>query len=212
MSLDNVTGFDLFIDLLRTAKLVDSFTNRVNSYVVADMTGEWPFETIFDTVICGLVCHHLKKQSDIIRFFLQANRVLKPAGSLLITFPSGSISKISYLNNLLKSIEQFGFKVNRELSGLVLSKDSSHSLFWMFCIIAEKVSGKVGKVFLSPDFIFPQYRTPVTRKEKGARVKETAKSIRTVKHEHFTLITCEELEKKVSDKTLVYSTVSKLYV
>ncbi len=73
MSLENTTGFDLFRDLLQTAKSIDSITNRKNNYVVADMTEVWPFESVFNTVVCGLVCHHLKTQSDITRFFSNAN-------------------------------------------------------------------------------------------------------------------------------------------
>ena len=210
MSLENTTGFDLFRDLLQTAKSIDSITNRKNNYVVADMTEVWPFESVFNTVVCGLVCHHLKTQSDIIAFFSNANRVLKPAGSLVISMPSGSISKISHLNNLFCALETFGFKVNRKLSGLILSDDSSHSLFWMFLIIAEKVSDEAGDVFISPDFGFNLYRTPVSRKEKGTQAKETIKKTRIVRHKNFKLIGIDELEKRVSDKIFVYSTVSKL--
>ena len=210
MSLENTTGFDLFWDLLQTAKSIDSITNRKNNYVVADMTEVWPFESVFNTVVCGLVCHHLKTQSDIIAFFSNANRVLKPAGSLVITMPSGSISKISHLNNLFCALETFGFKVNRKLSGLILSDDSSHSLFWMFLIIAEKVSDEAGDVFISPDFGFNLYRTPVSRAEKGMQVKETRKKTRIVRHKNFKLIGIDELEERVSDKIFVYSTISKL--
>lgn len=210
LSLEHVTGFDLIPDLLHTAKIIDSFTSKSNNYIMADMTKEWPFESVFDTVVCSLVCHHLKMQSDITSFFSNVNRVLKPAGSLVITLPSGSISKTSNLKSMVNALEEFGLKVNRELSGLVLSNDSSHSLFWMFLIIAEKVSGKVGSVFINPDFSFPLYRTPVTRKEKGAQAKETVKKTRTVKHEIFKLIDIKELEKKISNRILVYETVSKL--
>jgi len=210
LSMEHVTGFDLIPDLPQAAKIIDSFTGKTNNYIVADMTGEWPFESIFDTVICGLVCHHLKTQSDITSFFSNANHVLKPAGALVITLPSGSISKTANLKSIENALEKFGFKVNRKLSGLVLSNDSTHSLFWMFLIIAEKISGKTGSTFISTDFVFPLYRTPVTRKEKAVHAKETVKKTRTVKHKYFELIGINELEKKVSNKILIYSTVSKL--
>ena len=210
LSLENITGFDLFLDLLKTAKSIDSVTNRKNNYIIADLTGVWPFKSIFNTVVCGLVCHHLKKQTDIIAFFSNANRVLKPSGSLVITLPSGSISKISHLNNLFDALEIFGFKVNRKLSGLVLSDDSSHSLFWMFLITAEKVSDKTGDVFIIPNFRFPLYRTPISRKEKGTQAKETIKKTRIVRHKNFRLIGIDELENRVADKNFIYSTVSKL--
>ncbi len=210
LSLKHVTGFDLIPDLLCTAKTIDSLTSNTNHYIAADMTREWPFERVFDTVICGLVCHHLKTQSDITSFFSNANRVLKPAGSLVITLPSGSISKTKNLKSVENALEEFGFKVNRELSGLVLSNDSLHSLFWMFLIIAEKVSGKVGSMFISPDFGFQLYRTPVTRREKAAKAKETLKKTRKVKHKNFKLIGINELEKEVSNKILIYSTILKL--
>ena len=207
LSLENVTGFDLFTDLLSAAQSVDSITNSDNKYIAADMTQDWPFGTFFDTVVCGLVCHHLKTQSEVVTFFSNANRVLKPQGSLVITLPSGSISKTSNLYNLFDAIEKFGFKVNRELSGLVLSTDSSHSLFWMFLIIAVKVSEKISDIFIHPDFGFPLFRTPVTREEKGAQARKTLTKKRKVKHEDFKLITAEELEKKVLNTILDYTTV-----
>jgi SAM-dependent methyltransferase len=210
LSLKNVTGFDLFPDLLQTAKSIDSITNRKNNYITADMTAVWPFQRVFNTVVCGLVCHHLKKQNEIITFFSNANYVLKRSGSLVITLPSGSISELSHLNNLCNALEIFGFNVKRKFTGLVLSVDSSHSLFWMFLIVAEKISDKTGDVFISPDFGFSMYRTPVSRKEKAAQVKETIKKTRIVRHKNFKLIGIDELEKKVPDKNFVYSTVSKL--
>ncbi|MFC1650420.1 class I SAM-dependent methyltransferase [Candidatus Latescibacterota bacterium] len=210
LSLENVTGFDLFHDLLGAAKTIDSLSSRRNSYVVSDMTGTWPYRSVFDTVICGLVCHHLKIQRDITDFFTNANQVLKQPGSLVITMPSGSISEVSYLNSVFSGIEEFGFRVNRKLSGIVLSDDSSHSLFWMFLIIAEKKSDKTGDIFIRPSFGFPMYRTPLTREEKGIKAKETAKKERIVRHTNFKFINIDDLEKNVSDKILVYSTLSEL--
>ncbi len=210
LSLENVTGFDLFTDLLSAAQSVNSFTNRTNKFIAADMTKDWPFGTCFDTIVCGLVCHYLKTQSEVVTFFSNAYRVLKRHGSLVITMPSGSISKTSDLDNLFDAVEKSGFKVKRELSGLVLSTDSSHSLFWMFLIIAEKVPAKVSDIFIHPDFAFPQYRTPLTREEKGAQARKTVTKKRKVKHEDFKLITAGELKKKVSNTILDYSTVVQL--
>ncbi len=210
LNLCHVTGFDLFTDLLQTAKLIDSLLNRENDYVAADMTKTWPFDTIFDTVVCGLVCHHLKTQSETASFFSNVNRVLKPYGSLIITMPSGSISNISNFNKVTNTIKDFGFKINSECSGIVLSDDSTHSLFWMFLITAEKVSDEVGSIFISPDFAFPLYRTPVTREEKGKQARETVQKTRMVRHEYFKFINAVDLEKRVSNRTLVYETVSKL--
>ena len=207
LKLEHVTGFDLFVDLLGAARSVDSLTGRVNNYITADMTQDWPFGTFFDTVVCGLVCHHLKTQTEVAAFFSNAHRVLKQHGSLIMTLPSGSISKTSDLLDLFDALENFGFEVNRELSGLVVSTDSSHSLFWMFLIIAGKVSEKKGTVFIHPDFGFPLFRTPVTREQKGAQARETVTKKRMVRHEHFKLLSAVELERNAFDTILDYSTV-----
>ena len=68
LPLEKVTGFDLFPDMLKAACLVDSFTGRDNHYITADMTRTWPLGCVFDTVVCGLVCHHLKEQRDVVTF------------------------------------------------------------------------------------------------------------------------------------------------
>ncbi|MFC1692683.1 class I SAM-dependent methyltransferase [Candidatus Latescibacterota bacterium] len=210
MGLENVTGFDLFPDLLRAAQLVDSYAGVRNNYTVADMTRFWPFERMFDTVVCGLVCHHLKKQSDIITFFSQANRVLVQDGWLVITLPSGSVSTGLQFSNLTNALEGFGFRVYRNLSGIVLSTDSTHSLFWMFVITANKVSEATPPDFINSRFGFPDYRTPVSREEKGVQVKMTADSRRKVKHEHFTLIGMNELLNTHAETILTYPNVSEL--
>jgi SAM-dependent methyltransferase len=210
LSLENVTGFDLFSDLLSAARSIESLTAQNNSYVVSDMTLTWPFRRAFDTVVCGLVCHHLKIQRDITDFFKNANRVLNRSGSLVITLPSGSISEISHLNSIARALGEFGFRVNRDLSGIVLSDDSPHSLFWMFLIVAEKVSDETGDVFIRTDFGFQMYRTPVTRAEKSVIAKETVKKQRLVRHTRFRFITLGDLETCAADKTLVYSTLSEL--
>ena len=210
MGLEKVTGFDLFHDLITVAKLVDSFIGAHHIYFVADMTQRWPLDHCFDTVVCGLVCHHLKEQGEITTFFSQANSSLKTGGSLVITLPSGSVSISSQFEKLINAIETFGFLVDRSLSGLVLSTDSSHSLFWMFVIIARKVSEDSAKVFIHQQFGFPIYRTPVSREEKGAQAKVTSTKERMVKHETFTLIGINELKKTCGEKVLVYENVSKL--
>ena len=210
MGLDSVTGFDLFRDLLSSAKLVDSFTGSRHNYFVADMTRHWPIESYFDTVVCGLVCHHLKEQAEIITFFSQANRALNTEGSLVITLPSGSVSTVPQLIQIADSIETFGFLVDRRLSGLALSTDSSHSLFWMFVLIARKVSEETSDVFINHHFSFPVYRTPVSREEKGVKARVTAAKERVVKHEVFTLIALDELKKTFSNNVLIYENVSKL--
>ena len=210
LSLENVTGFDLFSDLLAAARIVDSYTGQENDYVVSDMTAVWPFRRSFDTVMCGLVCHHLKKQRDITTFFANANRVLNRSGSLVITLPSGSLSTVSQLKSVIGALGDFGFDVNRDLSGIVLSDDSSHSLFWMFLIVAEKTSETVGEIFIAPGFGFQKYRTPVTREEKSAIAKETVKKQRRVRHTRFRFIAVDDLGACASGKTLVYETVSGL--
>ena len=210
LGIDRVTGFDLFPDLLRAAQLVDSFTGAHHMYSVADMTRFWPFTCVFDTVVCGLVCHHLKEQSDIVTFFSQANRVLKKDGWIIITLPSGAVSTAAQLISLVKALEHFGFLTERNLSGMVLSTDSSHSLFWMFVLIAQKVSEKIGQVFVSTLFGFPLYRTPVKREDKGVQAKLTLTRERQVKHKTFTMIDIDELKKKYKDYTLIYDNVADI--
>ena len=208
MGIDSVTGFDLFPDLLHAAKLVDSFTGASHNYITANMTGIWPFKRCFDTVVCGLVCHHLKEQAVIVNFFSEANRVLNNGGSLVITLPSGTVSTASRLTTIIDAIEKFGFRIDRNLSGMALSTDSSHSLFWMFVIIARKVSEDTARVFIHPGFGFHDYRTPVTREEKGAQAKETAAKQRRVKHEAFTLISIDELMENCPEKVLIFENIS----
>jgi len=210
LSLENVTGFDLFSDLLIAAKTVDSLTMRSNRYAVADMTHDWPFMATFDTVVCGLVCHHLKTQSENVTFFSSANRVLNQSGSLVITLPSGSIARPSQLGTLNRGLEHFGFTINKDFSGLVVSTDSVQSLFWMFLITAEKVSNETGDLFIDPDFGFPLYRTPVSREEKGDQARKSICMERTVRHTRFRLIPLDRLLKINGDDVLVYDIVKRL--
>ena len=93
---------------------------------------------------------------------------------------------------------------------MVLSTDTSHSLFWMFVIIARKVSDDRADVFINRQFGFPSYRTPVSREKKGIQAKITAKKERIIKHETFTLIGIDELKEVCGKKVLVYENVSKL--
>jgi len=210
LGLKRVTGFDLFPDLLRAAQMVDSFTGSGNRYISADMTRTWPFDSEFDTVICGMVCHHLKVQANVTTFFSNANRVLKTDGFLIITLPSGSVSTASQLENLVHAVESFGFMVDRKLSGMVVSTDNPHTLFWMFIIIGKKKSEEKKHVFVNPGFGFSDYRTPVTRKEKSNQARQTAAGVRQVKHECFTLINVEDLKILCGETILIYPDILSL--
>ena len=77
----------------------------------------------------------------------------------------------------------------------------------MFLFVAHKVSDETGNVFVNPHFGFHEYRTPVTREEKGMRAKQRVTRKRQVKHKTFTLIDTEKL-KEHSKKILVYENVS----
>ncbi|MHB9029656.1 MAG: methyltransferase domain-containing protein, partial [Candidatus Latescibacterota bacterium] len=121
LELEGVTGFDLFTDLLLAARLVDAITGKTNRYLTADMTREWPFRQAFQSVVCGLVCHHLKGQTDLLTFFSSACRALEPGGSLVITLPSGSVAFVHQARILARAIEEFGFSLDTRLSGMVAS-------------------------------------------------------------------------------------------
>ncbi|MFC1486030.1 class I SAM-dependent methyltransferase [Candidatus Latescibacterota bacterium] len=208
---ENVTGFDLFIDLIRTARLVDSLAGRRNTYFVADMTREWPFDHRFDTVICGLVCHHLKTQAEVSPFFLNANRTLCEGGSLILTFPAGTISSAQVLRELCEGLRSFGFAICRDTTGLVVSTDDSHALFWMFLIHAKKMSRPSSDVFIHRSFSFPDVRTPVSRTEKGARARFVRGHERRVIHERFRLVTLDELAELAGpERTLTFDTVLEI--
>ncbi len=209
--LEEVTGLDLFTDLLTTAQTVDNLTGHTNHYITADMTNRWPLgNRTFSTVTCGLVCHHLKNQRVVSDFFMECNRVLVPGGALVITLPSGTIANAGYFRNILNGLRDFGFHVDTTLSGLVLSTDSERSLFWMFQIIAKKTGEPVNPVFIDPDFSFPQYRTPVPRTVKGEKARETAGKSRTVLHRHFRLLDVDVLGTSTGNTDFVYGNLSKL--
>ncbi|MCE5251620.1 class I SAM-dependent methyltransferase [bacterium] len=208
LGLDGVSGFDLFPDLLKTAGLVDSFTGRHNRYITADMTRDWPFESVFDTVVCGLVCHHLKEQSDIVRFFNSLNRVLHPGGRAVITLPAGSVGTVRQFDAIVRSLENFGLAPDRERSGLVHSADNPSSFFWMFVIVARKNKESAGSVFIGPNFGFHHYRTPETREEKGIKARSTAASQRRIKHERFELVAIDDMDTLYGDNPLVYETLA----
>ena len=204
LMLDRVTGFDLFPDVIGAARLVDTFTGRKNEYIVSDMTRTWPFGCMFNTVVCGLVCHHLKEQSDVVTFFSNMNRVLLPDGSVVITLPAGSVGTSKQLEMITQALGNFGFRIDMKYTGMVCSTDYSHSLFWMFVITAKKVSDVCGSGFISPDFGFHLYRTQETREEKGNKARSTATVQRKVKHERFTLTDLDEMLERYGEKNLVY--------
>ena len=210
LSLPRVTGFDLFPDLLRAAMLIDSLTGKKHDYAVADMTRDWPFACMFDAVVCGLVCHHLKDQSGILSFFSSANRVLLPGGSLVITLPAGSISYIRQLENLMNALEKFGFVPEEDLSGMALSTDNSHSLFWMFTLVFRKTGLSNGSIFIHPGFGFPEYRTPVSREEKGMQARSSVSRNRQIRHQSFRFLSLEALVKACEEKALVFETVEEI--
>lgn len=212
LGLQGVTGFDLFSDLLRAARRVDLLTGAGNYYIVADMTLEWPFRCIFETVFCGLICHHLKEQRDIITFFTSAARVLTPGGALVITLPSGTISQVRYLLRIADAVEEFGFRLDARVSGMVISDDDPRSLFWMFTLVFIRTSGTETSppVFIHPGFGFPEYRTQVTREEKGLQVKSSVVRDRAVRHTRFSLLRLDELKELFGEKPLVFSTLSEL--
>jgi len=210
LSLDRVVGFDLFPELLKAAKKVDSITGSRHGYVVADMTRPWPFDRTFDTVVCGLVCHHLKEQRDVVTFFGEANRVLETGGKLVMTLPSGSIASGRQFAELVEAVESFGFEVDRRRSGLVHSADSDISLFWMFCIIAEKVSEKRPDVFVNRNFGFQDFRTPVTREQKGMQARLTAGKERRVRHTSFSLMNAVEICSRYGEEIFIYENLSDI--
>lgn len=208
LDLDLVTGFDLFPDLLKTARLIDSLMGKVNSYVTADMTRDWPFGRKFDTVVCGLACHHLKEQRDAAAFFSSMNRVLRPGGHAIITLPAGSVATAGQLGNLAHAMENFGFIADRTRSGLVRSTDDPRSLFWMFLLIARKISAVRTSEFIDPGFGFHLYRTSEKRAEKGEKARSTVTAARRVKHGDFRLIPLDELAERYGDREFVYSTLT----
>jgi SAM-dependent methyltransferase len=212
LSLSQVTGFDLFPDLLRAAKVIDSLTGMNHAYAAADMTCDWPFACSFDAVVCGLVCHHLKEQTAILSFFSSANRVLRMGGSLLVTLPSGSVSYAWQLENLMTGIGIFGFSPEENLCGMTLSTDFPHSLFWMFTLIFRKTGQPKGSVFIHPGFGFPEYRTPVSRETKGDRARLTAMSERNVRHNNFRFFCIDELKKNCGEKAFVFETVKEIFI
>lgn len=208
LGLDGVVGFDLFSELLDAARLVDSLQGKSNRYAVADMTHPWPFRRMFRAVICGLVCHHLKTQADILTFFSSAARVLEPGGSLVVTLPSGSVASAPFLRNLSRAIESFGFEADERNCGMVISGDDSHSLFWMFLLVFNRTGEGSPGMFVHPGFGFPEYRTPVTREEKGIQAKASGARVRAVRHTEFRLIGMNELSARFGDSPLTFSTLS----
>jgi SAM-dependent methyltransferase len=211
LGLNEVTGFDIFPDLLKTATLVDSFSGKKNYYVAADMTRPWPFGKYFDTVSCCLVCHHLKEQPDVQVFFRSAFSCLEDTGKIVITLPSGSVSNYDWMDKISKGLKNFGFTIDRDLSGLVKSTDNSHSIFWMFIFAGTKTEDIYkGDFFIDRDFGFSLCRTPESRVEKGIKAKETSMKERLTKHTKFRLITMNQLENIPRDKIFMHATISEL--
>jgi SAM-dependent methyltransferase len=207
LGLSDVTGFDLFIDLLHAARQVDTLTGAHNRYIVADMTRPWPLSLCFDTVFCGLVCHHLKTQHEIVSFFSEANRVCIPGGRIVVTLPAGSVSSPRHLSDLVDGLGTFGFDINPDKSGLVMSRNVESSVFWVFVLVAEKSDDYREGPFVSPDFAFPAIRTPVSRVEKGARARSSIRSRRDIRHSDFRLIPLSGLGTLDPDISLTYRTV-----
>jgi SAM-dependent methyltransferase len=210
LSLPKVTCFDLFPDLLHTAKLIDSITGERNDYTAADMTRSWPYASVFNAVVCGLVCHHLKGQPDIFSFFSNANRVLLPGGFLVVTLPAGSISYAGQLENLIHELEAFGFCPEDNLSGIVFSTDNSHSLFWMYIIVLKKSGPISDGVSVLPEIDFAEFRTPVSREEKGVQARSTVSKNRQVRHRSFRFFDLLELKNTCKDNVLVFETIRKI--
>jgi len=210
LGLKGVTGFDLFVGLLDTARRIDAITGVANNYVCADMTNPWPFGTTFGTVVCGLVCHHLKNQAETAGFFHESNRVLETGGMLIVTLPAGAINTPKQLARITAALDSFGFETDIDLTGVVVSDDNELSLFWMLLIVARKRHSPTSGVFISPDFAFQQFKTPVSREEKGARVRRSVQNVRRVKHESFRLIRIGELLERHPDLSLVFGNVRGL--
>ncbi len=210
LGLEGVTGFDLFKDLLETASRIDGLTGVRNRYVTADMTRPWPFRCSFDTVFCGLVCHHLKEQEHVVRFFTEANRVLRPGGRLVITLPSGSVATARQFGALCDALTGYGFSPDRETSGLILSTDSEHSIFWEFAMIAERSAGAGGGIFIDPEFGFHTMRTPVSRVTKAERARERLGSRRRIRHDRFSFLGMDDIMDGYGDRVLVVDTVAEI--
>lgn len=210
LGLDGVIGFDLFPDLLRLARLVDALTGAGHQYVAADMTVPWPFaDASFDTVICGLACHHLKEQGEVQTFFSEANRVLRPDGALLVTLPAGSVAKAGQFNSLIEALGSYGFPADLRHTGLVISTDSPHSLFWMFLITAVKDRARRDGAFVHPAFGFPEFRTPVTREQKGDRARATVSASRRIRHRSFRLFEAGGLEELFKGEDMVFGAIAE---
>ncbi len=208
LGLYRVTGFDLFPDLLRAGRMADRLAGRVNHYAAADMTRPWPFrDSSFDTIICALVCHHLKDNRDIFTFFKSASDTLASGGRLIVTLPAGSISNAERLETIAGAIEERGFRRIPEYCGMSVSTDDPRSLFWMFLLVFEKTSPFQGGVFVHEKFGFPEFRTPETRVEKGEKVRSSATKERLARHGSFRFFTIGELLGGGERRTLVYKTV-----
>ena len=175
------------------------------------MTRPWPFsDSTLDTVICALVCHHLKDNRDIFTFFKNASATLVSGGPPIMTLPAGSISNTDRLETITRAIEERGFRRIPEYCGMSVSIDDPRSLFWMFLLVFEKTSPFRGGVFVHDKFGFPEFKTPETRVEKGEKVRSSAKKERLARHGSFRFFTIGELLGGGESRTLVYETVSAI--
>ena len=212
LELEEVVGFDLFADLVRTARLIDTIAGKKNQYLIADMKKDWPFgNNRFDAVVGGLVCHHLKTQGEVAGFFRNASRVLRKDGTLILTLPAGSIATARILQTICEGISSFGFEVDYEETGLLASTDDPDSLFWMFLLTAAKRSESMPSIFVNPSFSFLNIRTPVTREEKAGKARVTAGRDRHAIHSRFALLDMRHLADVAGeDEPLVFEHVSEI--
>ncbi len=210
LSLDSIYGFDLFPDIVKTARLVDSLGATNHKYTVADMTKTWPYATSFDTVIAGLVCHHLKEQPDVYTFFYEANRVMNHGGHFIITLPSGTVATASQFQKLIESLQGFGFQPLPEKCGMILSLDNTQSTFWSFIITAEKTGPVCSSSFYHDKFSFTDIKTPVSRTVKADKARRTAVSSRKTKHSSFVHFNIDELLVLGADELLTFETMKRL--
>ena len=212
LELEKVVGFDLFIDLVRTARMVDRIAGKQNRYLVADMMRDWPFGVErFDAVVCGLVCHHLKTQAEVAGFFRNANRVLKEGGLLALTLPAGSIATVRVFRQFCNGLGSFGFDIDEAATGLTFSTDDPESLFWMFPVCAVKRGESVSDVFVDNSFSFREIRTPVTREEKAGKARTTAGSARHAIHRRFALLDMQHFADTMGvDEPLVFEHVNEM--
>jgi hypothetical protein len=110
-------------------------------------------------------------------------------------------------------LEAFGFEIEEDLTGLIRSDDEPHSLFWMFLITAQKrgsINNTSKRCFIDDSFGFSQLKTPENREVKGARVRESARRKRKVRHRSFELLLLRDMEQIAHSVQLIYPHVVAL--